>query len=79
MASSLLSEDWLFGCALPEGAVVCEVRDHGRIADPLAGRRVPAPARPSGRGLWLANNLCDLMQIRLQDDGCVVRIRVCNR
>ena len=62
-----------------EGAVVCEVRDHGRIADPLAGRRVPAPVRPSGRGLWLANNLCDLMQIRLQDDGCVVRIRVCNR
>ena len=32
--------------------------------DPLLGRLAPQPASASGRGLWLANHLCDLVQIR---------------
>lgn len=57
-------------------AVVCEVADAGIIDDPLAGRRRPAPDEVDGRGLWLANNLCDLVQVRSTDEGAVVRLTV---
>src|SRR5205085_148847 len=43
---------------------LCEVRDGGRIDDPLAGRRRPSMDRAGGRGLWLIHQLCDLVQIR---------------
>lgn len=57
-------------------ALVCEVRDAGRITDPLVGRVRPAPGQGSGLGLWLANQLCDLVQIRSFPTGSVVRLRV---
>lgn len=64
-------------CAWREnGAVVCEVRDAGRISEPLAGRRLPAPTDLSGRGLWLVNAFCDLVQIRTLSDGNLVRVRM---
>jgi anti-sigma regulatory factor (Ser/Thr protein kinase) len=44
--------------------IVCEVRDQGAITDPLAGRVRPALNQFGGRGLWLVNSLCDLVQIR---------------
>lgn len=47
-----------------DGSLVCDVRDQGSIADPLAGRTRPSDAGFSGRGLWIANALCDLVQIR---------------
>lgn len=59
-----------------EHAVVCEVRDSGRFDRPLAGREQPSPQREGGSGLWLANQLCDLVQIRALDTGTVVRLRV---
>lgn len=52
----------------------CEVRGGGRGADPLLGRRIPSLVGESGRGLWLIQNLCDLVQIRSFDDGTVVRM-----
>lgn len=56
-------------------AVVCEVRGRGHIADPLAGRRPPSEAEAvEGRGLWITNQLCDLVQIRSFPTGCVVRV-----
>jgi anti-sigma regulatory factor (Ser/Thr protein kinase) len=55
-------------------AVVCEVRDRGRIVDPLAGRVEPAGILEGGRGLWMANQLCDLVQIRSFADGGAVRV-----
>lgn len=55
---------------------VCEVCDEGRIDDPLAGRATPDEARQSGRGLWLVNQLCDLVQLRSLRDGCAVRLHV---
>jgi anti-sigma regulatory factor (Ser/Thr protein kinase) len=59
-----------------EGDVVlCEVRDRGRIADPLAGRRRPPANVEGGRGLWLANQLCDLVQVR-SGGGSVVRLHL---
>jgi anti-sigma regulatory factor (Ser/Thr protein kinase) len=51
-----------------EGSVICELRDRGRIDDPLAGRRAPSHEQIGGRGLWIANSVCDLVQIR---DGAV--------
>ncbi|WP_225978167.1 anti-sigma factor RsbA family regulatory protein [Gandjariella thermophila] len=58
------------------GALVCEVRDRGHIADPLVGRRRPLRDQPDGRGLWLVNELCDLVQLRSSQAGTVVRVRV---
>jgi anti-sigma regulatory factor (Ser/Thr protein kinase) len=52
----------------------CEVCDSGRIADPLAGRAHPKFDQLDGRGLWLVNQLCDLVQIRSSDAGTVVRL-----
>jgi len=56
------------------GALVCEVSDSGHIEEPLVGRVHPATDQPSGRGLWLANHLCDLVQIRSSPRGSVVRV-----
>lgn len=58
------------------GEVVCEVRDRGRIDDPLVGRRRPAPDQLGGRGLWWVNRLCDLVQVRTSDEGSVVRVHM---
>ena len=56
--------------------LVCEVRDHGRIDEPLIGRIRPEPTANGGFGLWLANQLCDLVQIRWSPDGSVVRLHL---
>jgi anti-sigma regulatory factor (Ser/Thr protein kinase) len=56
--------------------LVCEVRDRGRIDRPLAGRERPSYDRPGGRGLWLANQLCDLVQVRAFAHGGVVRLHM---
>jgi anti-sigma regulatory factor (Ser/Thr protein kinase) len=51
---------------------VCEVADTGRISDPLAGRARPESVGGGGRGLWIVNQLCDLVQVR----GGVVRLHM---
>jgi anti-sigma regulatory factor (Ser/Thr protein kinase) len=58
------------------GALICEVRDRGRITDPLVGRERPSPDKLRGRGIWLVNQLCDLVQIRTTPSGSVVRLRM---
>jgi anti-sigma regulatory factor (Ser/Thr protein kinase) len=55
-------------------ALVCEVTDRGRLEDPLVGRLRPPLAQAGGRGVWLANQLCDLVQIRSNRQGTTVRI-----
>ena len=55
-------------------ALVCEVRDRGRIDEPLVGREHPRNDSLGGRGLWLVNQLCDLVQVRSSDDGTAVRV-----
>ena len=59
-----------------DGALVCEVRDAGRLQDPMAGRERPTPERDGGRGLWMVNQLCDLVQLRSFPDGAAVRMHV---
>lgn len=58
------------------GALVCEVHDSGHIPDPLAGRHIPTPHALHGRGLWIVNQLCDLVEIRSDGDGTTVRMHV---
>jgi anti-sigma regulatory factor (Ser/Thr protein kinase) len=55
-------------------AVICEVHDSGYIADPLVGRRRPSPTAERGRGVWLAHQLCDLVQLRTSPKGTQVRM-----
>jgi anti-sigma regulatory factor (Ser/Thr protein kinase) len=57
-------------------ALVCDVRDRGFIDDPLVGRLPPPVDQHGGRGLWLVNHLCDLVQIRSSPDGTVVRVHM---
>jgi anti-sigma regulatory factor (Ser/Thr protein kinase) len=56
--------------------LVYEVTDTGVVTDPLAGRRWPDPDDDRGRGLWLANKLCDLVQLRSAATGTRVRVHL---
>jgi hypothetical protein len=56
--------------------VVYEIRGAGRITDPLAGRVVPPPDAPHGRGLVVANRLCDLIQTYTVVTGTVTRMHL---
>jgi anti-sigma regulatory factor (Ser/Thr protein kinase) len=56
--------------------VVCEITDTGHLTDPFAGRHVPNDTSVHGRGLWMANQLCDLVQLRSADSGTVIRLQV---
>jgi anti-sigma regulatory factor (Ser/Thr protein kinase) len=58
-----------------DGALFFETRDEGRIDDALAGRVRPAPTEAKGRGLWMANQLSDLVQVRSSATGTAVRLR----
>ena len=53
---------------------VCEIRDDGFIDEPLADRRRPGAEASASRGYWLANQLCDLIQIRSGPAGTAVRL-----
>jgi anti-sigma regulatory factor (Ser/Thr protein kinase) len=55
-----------------QGWLLCEVSDQGHMTEPLAGRLPPAP--DAGAGLWLANQLTDLLQIHSTAGGTVVRV-----
>ncbi|MCW2528561.1 MAG: hypothetical protein JWM76_3421 [Pseudonocardiales bacterium] len=54
--------------------LLCEVADAGFISDPLIGRIPPSPTAPGGRGVWIANQLCDLVQVRSTARGSSIRI-----
>jgi anti-sigma regulatory factor (Ser/Thr protein kinase) len=57
-------------------ALICEVADGGRIAEPLAGRERPSEGQMGGHGLWLVNQICDLVQVRAFATGGVVRVHM---
>jgi anti-sigma regulatory factor (Ser/Thr protein kinase) len=54
--------------------LVAQVKDRGTIRDPLAGRRTPAGPQVGGWGLWIANHTCDLVQMRTDAEGTIVRV-----
>lgn len=62
---------------IDDGQLVCEVADRGAgMRDVLAGTTEPGPSQPNGRGLWLARQLCDLVQVRSGASGTVVRLHM---
>lgn len=58
-----------------ENKLVGEVEDQGMFDRPLADRDQPV-ATIDPRGLWLANQLCDLVQIRRVKSGTVFRLQM---
>ena|SRR5436190_2884770 len=56
--------------------LICDLRDSGFFDRPLAGRERPEPGRVGGHGLWLANQLCDLVQVRSFSSGTAVRLHL---
>lgn len=58
-----------------EQEIVCEVQDQGWITDPLAGQRRRSPDE-AGHGLWLVNEVCDLVELRTGEAGTTVRMHM---
>ena len=58
------------------GVLIFEVQDRGCIGDPLVGRQRPALNSPGGRGLWIVNQVCDLVQVRQFGLVNVVRVHI---
>jgi anti-sigma regulatory factor (Ser/Thr protein kinase) len=55
--------------------ILCQVEDQGWISDPLAGRR-RRPAAEPGHGLWLVNQVCDLVEMRSGQAGTTIRLHM---
>ena len=58
------------------GWLYCEFHDRGLLIAPLAGRTLPSIDADGGRGLWIANQICELVQIRVHQSGSQVRLRI---
>jgi anti-sigma regulatory factor (Ser/Thr protein kinase) len=57
--------------------LICHIEDRGRgIGDPLAGYRPPSQSNEAGRGLWIARQLVDLVEILAGPSGTIVRLHV---
>jgi anti-sigma regulatory factor (Ser/Thr protein kinase) len=56
--------------------LVCDLSDAGHITEPLAGRLGPYPVAPQGWGLWMVNQVCDLVEIRSGEWGTNVRLHM---
>ena len=59
--------------------LLVEFEDGGSIEEPLVGRLRPQLTQEGGRGLWLANQLCDLVQIRSRPGRTTVRLQASRR
>jgi anti-sigma regulatory factor (Ser/Thr protein kinase) len=55
--------------------LVCQITDQGWIEDPLAGRRPPVSDQ-GGQGLWLVNEVCDLVERRSGPSGTTIRLHM---
>jgi anti-sigma regulatory factor (Ser/Thr protein kinase) len=58
---------------------VCEVSDAGRFDEPLVGRTRPRVEAHGGRGLWIVNQLCELVQVRSFSTGTTIRMHLRRR
>ena len=60
-----------------DGALVCEVADHGALPDPTAGQRRPDLTGDGGAGLWIVRQACDAVRIRsVPGEGTAVRMEM---
>jgi anti-sigma regulatory factor (Ser/Thr protein kinase) len=61
---------------IDEEELICEISDPGSgIDNVLAGQLPPSATQTSGRGLWMARQLCDAVEVR-NSDGCTVTVRM---
>jgi anti-sigma regulatory factor (Ser/Thr protein kinase) len=58
------------------GEIICQVDDSGQITDPLARHRAPSDEVSGGQGLWLVNQVCDLVQARSGPAGTTTRLHM---
>ena len=61
-----------------EQEVLCQLHDAGWITDPLVGRVRRSP-ESRGHGLFLVNQVCDLVELRTGQAGTTVRIHMGRR
>jgi anti-sigma regulatory factor (Ser/Thr protein kinase) len=59
-----------------DAEILCQIDDSGWITDPLAGRVRPEVEEPGGHGLWLVNQVCDLVEVRTGRVGTTVRLHM---
>ena len=60
-----------------DGRFICRLEDAGSgLQDPLAGYVPPDPSSLGGRGLWLARQLCDVVEIASDAAGTSVSLHV---
>jgi anti-sigma regulatory factor (Ser/Thr protein kinase) len=59
-----------------EGALFVEVADAGTITDPSVGHVRPHPSDEHGRGLYIANQICDRVSIDSTATGTRIRLRM---
>jgi anti-sigma regulatory factor (Ser/Thr protein kinase) len=57
------------------GELLCQIQDQGWITDPLAGR-IRRPPDERGHGLWVVNQLCDLVELRTGRTGTTIRLHM---
>ena len=58
------------------GSIVSEVSTRSAMDDPYAGRRRPPWDAEDGRGLWMINHVCDLVELRSRGGETVLRMHV---
>jgi hypothetical protein len=54
--------------------LIYQIHDPGHVQDPMIGRRPEDQDTPRGRALRIANELCDLVQVRSGPGGTTVRV-----
>ena len=58
------------------GEIICQVADTGQLTDPLAWHRARSDELLGGNGLWLVNQVCDLIQARTGQAGTTIRLHM---
>jgi anti-sigma regulatory factor (Ser/Thr protein kinase) len=56
--------------------LICQVEDAGHISDLLVGRHHSAPDVPGGHGMWVVQQICDLVELRSSPKGTTIRLHM---
>ncbi|WP_432981512.1 anti-sigma factor RsbA family regulatory protein [Dactylosporangium sp. CA-233914] len=56
--------------------VICEITDPGRATDNFLGFLRADPGGGQGHGLWIARQICDLLEMRTGSGGTTVRLHI---
>ena len=56
--------------------IIGQVADTGQITDPLARHRARSDELLGGNGLWVVNQVCDLVQARTGQAGTTTRVHM---